>query len=211
MDVCKGAELAPGFPRILRAPATDASSAAEIRLNRIALAHWLTHPDHPLPARVLVLTFDDGYRSFRDRALPVLREEHVPATLGIISSFVDHPPSDLPPVLTWDELRQLAADTLVDIESHSHDLHRYERSNPYRDTAPSVGTRRYILAEARYENREEYRSRVAADLAAAQSAFSAHFGRTAEKGLFPWERTDRAEELRKAAGLGAAKAAVGGR
>ena len=38
-----------------------------------------------------------------------------------------------------------------------------------------------------------------------------HFGRKAEKGLFPWERTDRAEELRKAAGLGAAKAAARGR
>jgi S-adenosylmethionine synthetase len=38
-----------------------------------------------------------------------------------------------------------------------------------------------------------------------------HFGRKAAKGLFPWERTDRAEELRKAAGLGAAKAAAGGR
>ena len=38
-----------------------------------------------------------------------------------------------------------------------------------------------------------------------------HFGRKADKGFFPWERTDRAEELRKAAGLGAAKAAAGGR
>jgi S-adenosylmethionine synthetase len=38
-----------------------------------------------------------------------------------------------------------------------------------------------------------------------------HFGRKPEQGRFPWERTDRAEELRKAAGLGAAKAAAGGR
>ena len=38
-----------------------------------------------------------------------------------------------------------------------------------------------------------------------------HFGRKADKGFFPWERTDRVEELRKAAGLGAAKAAAGGR
>jgi S-adenosylmethionine synthetase len=39
-----------------------------------------------------------------------------------------------------------------------------------------------------------------------------HFGRRAEHGLFPWERTDRAEELRKAAGLGAAtKTAAAGR
>jgi S-adenosylmethionine synthetase len=38
-----------------------------------------------------------------------------------------------------------------------------------------------------------------------------HFGRKTDKGFFPWERTDRAEELRKAAGLGGAKAAAGGR
>ena len=38
-----------------------------------------------------------------------------------------------------------------------------------------------------------------------------HFGRRAEKGLFPWERTDRAEELRKAAGLGGSKTAAAGR
>src|SRR6476619_1481164 len=38
-----------------------------------------------------------------------------------------------------------------------------------------------------------------------------HFGRKAERGRFPWERTDRAEELRKAAGRGAAKAAAAGR
>ena len=38
-----------------------------------------------------------------------------------------------------------------------------------------------------------------------------HFGRQPDKGFFPWERTDRAEELRKAAGLGAAKAAAAGR
>ncbi len=38
-----------------------------------------------------------------------------------------------------------------------------------------------------------------------------HFGRRPEKGFFPWERTDRAEELRKSAGLGAPKAAAAGR
>ncbi|MEB2284423.1 MAG: methionine adenosyltransferase [Polyangiaceae bacterium UTPRO1] len=38
-----------------------------------------------------------------------------------------------------------------------------------------------------------------------------HFGRKSDKGFFPWERTDRVDDLRKAAGLGAAKAAAGGR
>src|SRR5882672_2949452 len=66
--------------------------------------------------------------------------------------------------MTWSELRDVARDTLVDVESHTHALHRYETMNPYRDTAPSVATRRYLLAEARYENREEYRARLRADL-----------------------------------------------
>jgi S-adenosylmethionine synthetase len=36
-----------------------------------------------------------------------------------------------------------------------------------------------------------------------RTAAYGHFGRTPEQGFFPWERTDRAEELRKAAGLAA--------
>jgi S-adenosylmethionine synthetase len=35
-----------------------------------------------------------------------------------------------------------------------------------------------------------------------------HFGRRAESGLFPWEKTDRADDLRKAAGLTAPRAAA---
>jgi S-adenosylmethionine synthetase len=35
-----------------------------------------------------------------------------------------------------------------------------------------------------------------------KTAAYGHFGRTPENGFFPWERSDRADELRKAAGLG---------
>ena len=49
----------------------------------LSLRELLTRRNHPeeLPRRVMVLTFDDGFRSFRDQALPVLHEEHVPAPL----------------------------------------------------------------------------------------------------------------------------------
>jgi len=45
-----------------------------------------------------------------------------------------------------------------------------------------------------------------------RTAAYGHFGRTAENGFFPWERVDRAQELRRAAGLGGAArvAATGG-
>ncbi len=43
-----------------------------------------------------------------------------------------------------------------------------------------------------------------------RTAAYGHFGRTPEKGFFPWEKTDRANDLRSAAGLGTgARAAAG--
>src|SRR4030066_338340 len=47
-----------------------------------------------LPPKVIVVTFDDAYRSFFEKALPILREEGVKATLSVISSFIDAPPRD---------------------------------------------------------------------------------------------------------------------
>ncbi|CAH0217571.1 Poly-beta-1,6-N-acetyl-D-glucosamine N-deacetylase [Massilia sp. Bi118] len=43
-----------------------------------------------LPARAVAITFDDGYRSVHDLALPVLREYMLPATVFVTSGFLDH-------------------------------------------------------------------------------------------------------------------------
>jgi biofilm PGA synthesis lipoprotein PgaB len=131
-----------------------------------SLSELLAYKERPedLPPRVAVLTFDDGYRSFTEHVLPLLREEGIRATLSIVTSFLENPPNDLPPLMSWEQVREAERSGLVEIASHSHDLHRYVTCNPYRDTDPSVTTRRYNLAEARYEDRGEYRSRIREDL-----------------------------------------------
>lgn len=43
-----------------------------------------------LPPRAVCITFDDGYRSVHDLALPVLREFGLPATLFVTSGHVDN-------------------------------------------------------------------------------------------------------------------------
>jgi peptidoglycan/xylan/chitin deacetylase (PgdA/CDA1 family) len=41
-----------------------------------------------LPPRALCITFDDGYRSVHDLALPVLREFNLPATVFVTSGYI---------------------------------------------------------------------------------------------------------------------------
>jgi hypothetical protein len=42
----------------------------------------------PLPPNPVMITFDDGYRSCHDVALPILRELGIPATFFVSTSFV---------------------------------------------------------------------------------------------------------------------------
>lgn len=53
----------------------------------------------PVPARSILLTFDDAYRDFADGAWPVLRELGIPATLFVPTAFPDGPAA-----FWWDRL-----------------------------------------------------------------------------------------------------------
>jgi peptidoglycan/xylan/chitin deacetylase (PgdA/CDA1 family) len=45
-------------------------------------------PDRPLPARPLILTFDDGYRDNHDVALPILAHHGLPATVFVSTAYI---------------------------------------------------------------------------------------------------------------------------
>lgn len=89
----------------------------------VSLESLLTEPDRP--DRV-ALTFDDGFRSVHDAALPVLREEDAPATLFLTSGHVGgrndwrSQPAWAPrfPMLSWAQIEALA-EAGVAIEAHT--------------------------------------------------------------------------------------------
>lgn len=69
-----------------------------------------------LPAKPVVITFDDGYRDFHANAYPILRARNLKATVFIITQLmegVDY--------LTWEQLRELAGNPLITIGDHTLD------------------------------------------------------------------------------------------
>ena len=170
----------------------------------LSLGELLSRKDRlgELPPKTLVVTFDDAYRSFFEKALPILKEEGVKATVSVISSFIDAPPADLPPMMTWEQIREAVEGGFVEIASHSHGLHQYEASNPYNDTTPSVSTRRYLSRDRRYEDRDEYRSRIRADLRNAKSSLASNLGREVDVLAWPYgEYNAMARELARQEGF----------
>jgi len=172
---------------------------AFLRLSDLIAAR--AHPES-LPARTMVLTFDDGYRSFLTRALPILREERVPATLAVVSDFIENPPEQAPPVLSWADIVQIDRSGDVEIASHSHALHYWIRNDPQGDTSPSATTRRYLASEERYEDRSEYAERIRHDMQQSREILRARLGHDVSGYVWPYgEYNQVAQGMAIAAGF----------
>ena len=68
-----------------------------------------------LPAKPIVLTFDDGYADNFENALPVLKKFNFIGTFFVITQFTDE---KRPGYMTWDQLKELAIEG-NEIGSHS--------------------------------------------------------------------------------------------
>ena len=82
-----------------------------------------------LPDKPILLTFDDGYESSYRRLFPLLRKYGAKAVLCVIGKSAD----DFSRVqersgsyvhASWDELLEMQASGLVELQNHSYDLHR---------------------------------------------------------------------------------------
>jgi peptidoglycan/xylan/chitin deacetylase (PgdA/CDA1 family) len=85
-----------------------------------------------LPARAVVVTFDDGTDDFCDVVVPALVEYEIPATLYAATHFIDSGeefPWGAPPA-SWQGLRDAVATELVTVGSHTHTHALLDRADP---------------------------------------------------------------------------------
>jgi peptidoglycan/xylan/chitin deacetylase (PgdA/CDA1 family) len=118
-----------------------------------------------LPKQAVVLTFDDGYRSFREYAEPVLKELGFTATLFVYTDYIGAGRN----ALAWKDLRELR-EAGFDIEAHSKthgDLRRKEG-----------------------ESAADFAARMRAELGVPQNLFRQHLGRPADILAFPYGAWD---------------------
>jgi len=67
-----------------------------------------------LPARAVVITVDDGYSSMYHEAYPVLKRYGFPATIFVYTDFIGAPDA-----LTWEQMKDMVATGLIDVQAHS--------------------------------------------------------------------------------------------
>lgn len=119
-----------------------------------------------LPPKPIVLSFDDGYQGHYKYVYPLLRRYGYPATFAIYPAKVGRQMGRSS--LTWNQLRQMAADPLVTIASHSlsHPADLTQLSKPelreqvveskrILETQLGISIRHFVYPEGHHDSRVE--------------------------------------------------------
>lgn len=86
----------------------------------------------PVPSRpVTAITIDDGHESVYRVLFPLIKQKHIPVTLFLYPSAI----SNASYALTWDQLREMRASGLVDIQCHTYWHPDFRRENKKRAPA----------------------------------------------------------------------------
>jgi len=125
-----------------------------------------------IPPNTIVLTFDDGDRTYAENALPLLREFQYPSTEFILGNASLSAHGDY---LSWPEISELAKDPLVTFHSHTFDAHSNTQvqGKTYFATDPL-----YLPNEDRLESEPDYSHRILNDFKQEQDLFQKHLGRS---------------------------------
>jgi biofilm PGA synthesis lipoprotein PgaB len=149
-----------------------------------------------LPEKAVLLTFDDGYRSMYDHAWPLLKMLRIPSVVAVVGTWeedqgevnFDGHKITRDKLMTWQQLRELSESGLVEIGSHSYDLHRGIPGNPEGNLQPAATTRLWIKETGKYEDEASYRRRVGGDLQRSRDVILKRIGRAPRVIAWPYGR-----------------------
>jgi len=120
-------------------------------LSRLAEA---LRENQPIPARTVVLTVDDAYRSVYEVAWPLLRERGWPMTVFVSTEASNQGRAD---VMSWAQMREMQQSGLVEFANHTH-------SHPH------------LPRRLEGEDHEAWQARIRHEIDTAQEDLERHLG-----------------------------------
>ncbi|HEY2752445.1 poly-beta-1,6-N-acetyl-D-glucosamine N-deacetylase PgaB [Phenylobacterium sp.] len=164
-----------------------------------------------LPAKAILLTFDDARESLYSRVFPLLKAYHYPAVAAVVGVWMDEAPGTVPKgddvasppdSITWAQAREMQASGLIEFASHGYDLHHADLANPHGGETPATVTWRYDRRSGQYEDDAHYAARIRADLKRSMALLEAHLGRRPRAIAWPYGRyTGLALDIARELGL----------
>ena len=152
----------------------------------------------PLPNKSIAITFDDGYKSFYTYAFPLLKAFDYPATLAIVGSWLDVPENGTilygnkkvarSHFISDVELKEISQSPLMEIASHSYDLHHGVIGNAEGNEMPALTTLEYNPKLKSHELESHYKTRIKNDLLKNNQWLKSHIGKYPRVIVWPYGR-----------------------
>jgi biofilm PGA synthesis lipoprotein PgaB len=166
----------------------------------------------PLPEKAVLLTFDDGLRSAYTTVFPLLKAYGYHAVVAVVGAWADLPADGIvdngshpffhDDFATWDQLREMQDSGLVEIASHTYDLHRGITANPQTNQIPAAVTHAYRAATHDYESDDEYTERIRADLTRNSDEIHSKLGHSPRAIMWPYgEYTSVSDSIAASLGM----------
>jgi len=145
----------------------------------------------PLPEKPVIISFDDGASDFYAYGFPLLKEYDMKAVMAIIGSQTDKYSEDTEenkypiPNLTWTQLREMKDSGLLEVQSHSYNLHK------------DIGS-----VKRKGESLEDYRTRLSKDLGKLNERVLEELGHVPTAFIFPFgAKSDESNNILKEIGF----------
>lgn len=152
-----------------------------------------------LPPKSVLLSFDDGYRSFYEIVYPMLKEYGYTALLSLQTEWLETPAdkvvdygsaNGLPrsAFLEWKQVKEMADSGVVELGSHSYGLHKGHTGNPQEIQLPAGAFRLYDTKTGTYESIKDFKKRVRNDWKHSSNIIYRKTGRRPLVAVWPYGR-----------------------
>lgn len=163
-----------------------------------------------LPDNAVLLSFDDGYETMYNVVFPLLKAYNYPAVFAPVTGWLDTPENqkityadkmlDRSVFATWAQVKEMEQSGLVEVASHTHNLHNGINANPSGGQLPSVIAPEY--KNGKYETEDAYKNRLKSDFARTVQTFVNHIGKKPRVMVWPYGQfNDVAVQIARQAGM----------